>query len=219
MALKAWLIEHDRWQGRGYALIINDELIRDVRREQIGDDADKEPGLLAQLCDQMIVATLVHELAHRLEYTCPYIESDELRAVELTETYCRTSERLSIESQLPSWLHHDARWVRIVLHCQYRAAQLGHRIPLSLLIDSQRFELSSPYKYKTAIGDEPQRLVNESFEQIRSVRPPIEFVRTWDDDVQRWFTAQPDERTDLSLAAMRVFSNPEERSISHEHGY
>jgi len=209
LVAKDCLVAAGRWCGRGIALLVNTGEIRKILFEQVDDD----PDLLEKLVHQRTLAVVLHELIHAIieHRDTPYgHEADARKAQQAVRRFCELSndDIDDLQTNYPPWYPHDSQWIRIMMHVAYRAERLGHRVPISLLMDSIRFAISSPWLYRNAIGNEPKRLRDLSFAQILDIQPPDAFAKTWRNDVERWVDAEPDGYEHHTLAAMRVFSSP-----------
>ena len=54
------------------------------------------------------------------------------------------------------------------------------------VVHSQRYGLSSMVRYAETLGDEPQRLVDHSFHEIRGIELPEDFQDVWHADLDRY---------------------------------
>jgi len=207
VALAGWLRSRDRWQGRGPLILINVEALRDEADQDAGGDRD----LADALCRGRTVAVLTHELAHVLELG---IDRREFPLWdEASEAAATTIRRWALDDYTPPaepWHGHGGDWLRLLAHVTYRAERLiGERLPEPWLIGGANFGLSAYGCYSFALGDEPERLANLSFDEIKAEAPPAEFISLWRSDIQAWHKALDEPGPEAAKAVadgMALFS-------------
>lgn len=194
-----------RWRGRGPAIVIDPEAIASGRAEQF---------TLARRrhfqADAMGI--VLHELAHIFDLGFGGLYADgpepepDPQFVEFARLVLVADGNGSVPpSNGPNaavpWHRHESGLIRIALHLAHRATAAGILLYGSDIIDAADYGLSSTWAYAKALGDEPARLADWSFEAIRQTAPPSAFMALWQADVRRWYAEQPTKSKSASPAA------------------
>jgi hypothetical protein len=168
VAIRDHLIAANRWQGHGTALVFDLAAI-----EQ-------------STCDlrATFLAILLHESAHavliRPAVPEPDNEPSNLRRMAHETTY-RTFANSPTATRDE---HHGAEFIRVLGHLWFRSACRG--------IVCNFGEMFSPWvygrdlhAYVEALGDEPDRLRDATFAEIRATEAPAAFSKLWTTDSER----------------------------------
>jgi len=180
-----------QWCGRGPALMINEKMMWQIAVEQCGTTSLPVFPKFKSLC----LSVALHEAAHlavdgtaRQDISpeaAEYVSTKTLRAfrVALTETTATREERRSDRE------HHDAKWIRAILHLHHRACATNYwpllAMQLDVVADLELYGLSPVWKFERAIGDEPARLIGLSIAEILASEPPGEFSKLYTADTDR----------------------------------
>jgi hypothetical protein len=185
------LQSHLDWRGRGPAIVLNDLAMRAEAHEAAADD----PKLVEQLIRQRLVAVALHEAAHVIDRPADYAQPVSKPVVRFAResvlAFCRGAPSIGLPYP---WYGHEHAFIRTLLHLVHRAEQhVGQRVPLSLCFSSDTYELSSPWAYHHALGNEPQRFHQLSLSLVKDLPAPPPFVELFNSDVARY---QPTNRGD-----------------------
>lgn len=164
--MRDYLLARGKWRGWLPSLVVVEET----------DDLETFLGLL------------LHELAHAL----PFVELEDIeptaadRAMQDLVALCWQTfdpyEAFAIEP----WLGHEWQFIRRCLHLIHRAGLVGAEIPLPAVFDAGRYGLSGLWRYRNALGDEPQRMTEATFAEIEATPSPEEFTQLFAADVAAW---------------------------------
>lgn len=162
----------NRWCGRGPCMVINDiALLGDCHPDDL---------------DHVTLGVVLHELAHILDRDTLYAERthvDPLRLKFESLVIADASKRPKPKVEVPTYFGHGESFIRIALHVRHRAFHNHVDVAPSQLCAGRRYGLSHAQRYVEALGDEPERFADRTFREIRSVKPPPEFLSVWADDV------------------------------------
>jgi len=75
------------------------------------------------------------------------------------------------------WRWHEWGFIRTVLHLRYRAELLGVKLSPTDVFIASDYELSSTWRYLSALDDEPARLTDHDFARISAISPPSRRLR------------------------------------------
>lgn len=155
------------WRGRGPAMVIND---RTLAAELHPDDVG-----------YVILATVLHELAHILERRTLAIDATEFPEEPLQFEVLALARETQPERPIdePAFAGHQAAFIRTALHVCNRAAMAGTVIEPSAVFNGWQYGLTRTRQYAATLGDEPQRMPNKLFREILATDPPLEFLALW----------------------------------------
>ncbi len=168
-----------RWSGRGPAMII------DPQRIAAGSMHRPRPSR-RRVFRPSAMGVVLHELAHILnlgpdDSNPPaglILAGRRLLAIELSGLGVPTN---GPGAAVP-WRWHEWGFIRTVLHLRYRAELLGVKLSPTDVFIASDYELSSTWRYLSALGDEPARLTDHDFARISAISPPSVFVEQWEAD-------------------------------------
>jgi hypothetical protein len=173
----------DRWRGRGPAMFIRDGVLNSLL-----DEALLELPEAAEVVSRWFLATAVHELAHILDRDTLISED--------TPADAHAAATAVVEAlDGPSWsgptapiphFQHEWKFLRNCLHLRHRAELLGIDIAAARIVNCDYYGLSSIADYQAALDDEPARMIDASFRDIRDARPPAPFRALWQADFLRY---------------------------------
>lgn len=169
-----------RWRGRGPCMVINDTvLLGDIHADEL---------------ERVTLGIVLHELAHILERPKLYrdrpdADSDRTKfeSLVVADAIKRPAPRASV----PAYFGHGASFIRTVLHLRHRATKHHAHVVPSQLCAGRHYGLSNAERYVDALGDEPDRLANDTFRSILNATPPPEFSRLWADDFIAYHKRHP----------------------------
>jgi len=185
LAVKSHLLARDRWAGRGPAMVLDLDLIA-------ADVQEFAPGDLRRLI-QAVLGIGLHEMAHGLQLPFDLHEPNDYAECEQQQHVAELLSTAAAElwarfpPDLPKCVAHELPFIRAALHLHYRAEQADAKILPECVVDATQYELSSTDNYRRALGDEPQRMADETFAIIRDTTPPRAFAKLWCDDVRQTF--------------------------------
>lgn len=170
-SLDLWVKSHiENYAGRGPCMLINDIAM--------GEDLPSMEAFESRATD-----TVVHELAHILDREQLY--ADRAGVSEDRITFERLVVFKDLDEAPPEtppdnlWLGHGAPFIRLACHLAYRAQQLGFEIVPADLCAGYRYGLYPAIEYARALGDEPERMIDSSFAEIRATEQPHRFGKLW----------------------------------------
>lgn len=151
--------------------------------------------ICGEFCADDEVAILSHELAHNL----PFVPLD-VEDIEPTPEQFDRQERMvavylteqePVNELLPPWLpHHGLSFVRYCLHLHHRAALAGFDLYFpSLSAAGWKYGLPPLIEFAQDLGDEPQRMINNSFAEINAAPVPLRYKQRWHDVAMNWVNA------------------------------
>ena len=198
-----------RDRGPGPAVVVDERFLCEYAKA-VARGRFAPPRLLA---GQLFLGVVAHEYGHVLQTGWRH----EL-ALEELPAYIVGAESMA-EAQLAQppaplterpwpFAHHGAVFLRGVLHLHYRLrAALGIRFEPSFEADT--YSMSSLWRYRSAIGDEPERMVDVPLQEIHGTLPPERFRELWKDDLRKWWLelSPPTEfQTTIMLRALEPFT-------------
>jgi hypothetical protein len=77
------------------------------------------------------------------------------------------------------WPWHGADWIRATVHLMHRAARRGIRTLPAITLALDAFKLSDAEGYIVALGNEPERMVDATFDAILSTPAPRAFTELY----------------------------------------
>ncbi|MCE9556750.1 MAG: hypothetical protein K8T91_25655 [Planctomycetes bacterium] len=174
-AIREALILSGQWEGPGNIIVLG----RDFQGEEL-------TGILA------------HEGAHCLPF-CPFDFDDRAptKAEAEREAEAVAAWASSPPVSGPPWEHsHGLQFVRRVLHLHYRAERSGVSVPLPTLhCAGPHYGLSGLWKYKRALGNEPERFMGATFGEIEATAVPSDFQLLFDSDLAAWNKTEAKRQT------------------------
>ncbi len=206
LILRPTLERLGRWRGRGPAMIIDPAEVAAVsaHRPRVSRQRSFKP---------VFLGAILHELSHILDLG----QDEEADPPALVVEIGRRVISAESASELPPsnghgapipWRLHDWRFIRVALHLAYRAIQAGEQISALDIIDTAELGLSPIWQYAKALGDEPDRLVHQSFAVIHATPVPKAFAAVWRRDLLRWLLpviSREDLAVRLEACGRRVF--------------
>jgi hypothetical protein len=171
-----------------------------VRDALVAANVCRGPGPTIVWCDPPSEGVTIHELAHLLPIAdCPpdFEPTQAARDFELRAmNFWASGDEPPIDPGKP-WREHEADWIRRVFHLWWRAVNRhGYHIhPSELHVAGERYGLSHGQRYLRALGDEPARLAELTFNEIETIDPPQEFTDLFSADCERWNQNRKDLET------------------------
>jgi hypothetical protein len=168
--IRQWLIDRHEWRGILPVVVIDVEAIR-------GGAADV-PFTWTTLAHQVFV----HELAHAVPYfDCGGRDIPREPTAERLERHREHYAKWAANpTTLLPWAGHDDWFTRAALHLRHRAIAEGFDIPLHGLCAGWGYAMSPAWVYAEALGDEPERLANCSFDEIEATPAPAAFTELFE---------------------------------------
>lgn len=194
----------DQWKGRGVAILLDTNKYQlDTQRLRAVNNADDATiHAMEGYVVKTVLRLLLHEIGHAVMWTPSAVTSrktqQDIRQTIDADVSAWTTPT-TIDSRLPSpFSDHAADFVRACLHLHFRARRQGVSLPLFGLAAGYQYGMASIEKYRQALGNEPWRLQDASFQVIASSPPPRRFVDLWAADVANWLRrcAKKGELTD-----------------------
>lgn len=164
------------WKGAGRTIIFHPERIATAAESHY---VDKQAFLLA---------AAVHELAHAVRL--PALRNKPAptpREVSEDVAINRRLEALQPEADRPFWFgDHGCAFIRAAIHLARRGWKAGYEFPGAMLAHT----LTPLFFYDKALGDEPERFATKTFDEIKTILPPVEFTDLYFRDVAAWHLSQ-----------------------------
>ncbi len=187
LRLKPQLEEMGEWRGRGFCVVLLkalDFVFRLSEAEQTG--------------------LILHEFSHHLDddifFQTVGLRADQVENVPPKRTPLPTTS----EFRKRPWDSHEDRFTRIALHLRHRAALAGWECtPFQLHIAGENYGMSDPDEYAAALGDEPERRINERILDIIETSAPAAFTGLFEADVRRYYATTFQELAERELRAGR----------------
>jgi hypothetical protein len=157
------------------------------------------PGTAVAFCKAMerevALGMMLHEIAHCLPFVDPPMDCatvPTMRIVQMELAASQLARPLGDSLDKPRWYKgHGFAFIRNCVHLHFRAWQLGFEIALpSLEFADSQYDLSPPWRYMRACGDEPRRMQAATFADIVAQNPPAEFRQLWLADFKAWRAVQ-----------------------------
>jgi hypothetical protein len=170
-----------RYTGRGPAVFLADLVVEErlVRERVFGRRAT------VRFFDTL-VTTAIHEVAHILEWRRPFCGGYSPDGIsDLTQAvmeFLDSDEERQRVARVPH-AGHEWAFIRNCVHLNFRAACGGVRVRSDELAGGDHYGLSSFTDYRRALGNEPERMIDASFQEIREEPPPEPFIDLWDADM------------------------------------
>jgi hypothetical protein len=170
LTLRPWLSSQGRWQGRGWAAVLRDDVLR---------------------CEADLIDVALHELAHGIEFSsAPAARMPASRLPRLLRVRPRDLPEANDQPDdsrpdrcRADLHHHGIRFIRTALHVAWRSRQAGWRPSLSMMnVAGRAYELRPGRDYQDALGDEPREREAEPIQSILRDAPPPPFERLWQSD-------------------------------------
>lgn len=165
------------WQGRGPCAVINEIGIVEDFGEEVLEHATTN--------------IVLHELAHMLDRPALYYVRKDAGSgqMHIGDPTDECPDRLHFDSlvliesskqpprsDLPPYHGHGLSFIRTVIHLAYRATLVGFDTAPAGIFSGTRHGLSLTREYQDALGDEPSRLLDLTFRDIASTKPPAAFA-------------------------------------------
>jgi len=194
LVAQEYLTSIGAWEGRGPAILLNDESLAKVvsRSTPPAWDDEQRRNRFEDLC----TAIALHELAHvaddgfsRGPVPPPRIVAQHKECVMNCISAEASAEDLDDAARKCEWICHSDRWVRASLHIHHRAVKYGHwpRVFFTphAMANNAQYGLSDILAYDGAIGDEPSRRIDDSLTDILASEPPAAFTELFKSDEAR----------------------------------
>lgn len=181
----------ERFVGRGPAMIVNDCGKLKLAERDAAEISEAPADYVNAHVARSFVATAVHELAHIFDLDYRYAPSEVvtesglcLRRDEMLASLDRPKGDFHVPGQ-PPWFQHGASFIRCALHLEFRAKRLDGDIPAPSFV-YDHYSLSPLSVYRRGLGDEPARMLDATFAEIKREPVPELFEFIWQRDVSRW---------------------------------
>lgn len=195
-----------RDHGPGPAVVIDERFLTQFARSWARGRFARPRVLAAQL----FLGVVVHEFGHVFQIGWVHeLEPDlSISIVELAElsTEIQLAQPPALPTERPDpFVNHDAKFVRVMLHLHHRLrTALGIRF--EPFFEADTYGMAPLYRYRSAIGDEPEALADVPLQAIADIPPPEPFIEQWQSDVQKWWLALP-HPTEASTAMLLAWRN------------
>lgn len=128
----------------------------------------------------LLDAHVVHEASHivntiHIDEDCPHHGLN-----DLVQTRWKSWPAYS---GFPSWISHDLRFIRALLHIAHRFESRGHGLVMPLTFDHECYSLSPIEAYRDALGDECKSTSWLPVREALAKPMPDAFVNLWSQDV------------------------------------
>jgi hypothetical protein len=131
-----------------------------------------------------VLRALLHEFGHSLKWM-PLPPTPRHNRAAIDDVIW--NPRPAADSRLPPpFDDHGGDFARVCLHLRWRAARGGVVVPLARLAGGLEYRMAKIESYRVALGNEPWRLRDASFQTIAKTRPPRKFADLWQRDVSAW---------------------------------
>ena len=180
-----------------------------IRRHLIDEGRWQGPGTIIAFCQPMSrdesLGLLLHEVAHAVPYKSPSADVEptaETQSLQRQFVANRLLHPVGDLPTMPAWYSsHGLAFVRRCLHLHFRAWRSGVEIGLPMIsFAGSDYDLSPPWKYRRALGDEPQRMMLASFREIDATPAPAEFRSLFHSDIHDWFKHTEQEEPHVNAA-------------------
>ena len=213
--LERHLREAGRWRGRRPAVLLNDQAIGAWANERV------EPENLEAEVKRVTFGTLAHELSHVLLRPWPHYDDSpsvldwdyETAMFKALATLPsdQVRQRTAMMGRSP-WAGHEAKFIRMSLHCGFRLARAsGVEIAAAVIVSTQSYELSHTCHYAATISDEVVRLADVALADLARIAPPPAFRSLWTSDLRAWFLSLESptaEQTRAFTTGVNLFDLP-----------
>lgn len=195
LALREWL--GDRWRGRGPAFVIDDIMA-----------TRSAPADLPSAGSRMVLANVIHEMAHQLDAGLKYPEINDPDRIRQESDHLRAWAAVPMERPQIPFEAHSATWVRHALHLIHRVRQQGYAVDDEEVLLTGYYSLSRAADYRDALDSElflcsSNRLA--PFEDIARCPPPEEFASLWKGDVLRWLSSLGEDPSEEAIQAAHSY--------------
>lgn len=175
MAFPAWTMPY----------LVREQLITEGRYRGMGNTV-----MFVEPADDDVDAIVLHECAHLLPVSDPLPEPKSELFIEamVAQERRQLKEPRREQNDKPLWSPcHGASFIRFAIHLHARAWDLGREISLGAMrVAGPRYDLSPHWQYSRALGDEPRRMRNATFDEIARAAMPKAFRKLFHEDYQRW---------------------------------
>lgn len=175
------------WQGRGPAFAVNDIALTVDANSFLGYRASR-PDEARRWFDAAAREIALHEVAHILDRG---VERGEPPAPELMEAVRQAingdvKATVSHEPPVHADPFHGPRWMRAALHVTWRHNQrTGRVVSYESVLTPWNSGLSPAWDYYAALGNEPERMADQTFGEILSSPLPAAFAELWESDIKK----------------------------------
>lgn len=153
--LESRLLQLGAWKGPGFACIIDDK--------KAVDESD-------------LLDFAIHEYAHGLINPPGPVEAARSALGPTAFERILSTPREDTSPLCRPWDQHGADFVRLCVHLVYRTyTRTPFRPWRSLVFNGEAYCLPGYFSWSSALGDEPQRLVNLSMEDVAAMAPPASY--------------------------------------------
>jgi hypothetical protein len=177
-----------RWAGRGAAVVVNDTALRrEIRTcaRHWGQDA-------RDVFRCAMLGIVLHEMSHVIDRDHLAFPAGDIDPLEVALMRRVVGDVLVEESGqerefgIPPFRDHEWGFVRVLLHLLHRAYEAGERVAWHFMSGGRTYGIAPFHRYEAALGDEPQRMADATFAEIRATPPPASFRDLWNADASRW---------------------------------
>lgn len=173
----------------------SDPLLREYLKSQgRWSGAGSIIGFIAKDARPQMLGQALHELSHVAE-TDDAPEDNEPTPEDLAkhaewrqewkqQAEQEAEKKIDGTAVLPYWWpDHGLKFTRLALHCHWRSWQAGFQIGLpEVNVAGWLYDLSPAWRYKGALGNEPERMRDATFAEILATEEPAEFVQLFKRD-------------------------------------
>jgi|GEM_PF-2271216 len=164
--------EIPNWGGVGPAMLIHDDAIL----EYCGGDA--------KTADGVMTAIVCHEMAHILQVPrlCHDAISDNWQPAGLKTILTEPDVATPVYETLTR-AQHPQDFIRLALHVRHRLQIRGWHVPLSELVDWQRFAFVAGQWHVDALADDFEKCKGLPLSLVRFVPEPHGFAKLFDENL------------------------------------
>lgn len=165
------------WQGPGVAMLLS------ARHHPPGEDS--LTGDIVRRAQMMAWgrARALHELAHALAGPPPHYQVEVRPDTPTAERWVSSGPAASpsgcVQRRLPTWHHHNIRWLRATMHLHWRAETAGQPISWADTIPHVAYGLSDPREYVEVLGVEAYVCRGRRMPDILARPYPSAFAALW----------------------------------------
>ena len=167
------LVARGEWRGKGPAIVFRSDHIR----EHYGDHPEN--------FRRGVLEIMLHETAHALPAipSLPDFEPSPILRKIQADRFARCASTIDDGNAVESC--HGAQFIRIAAHLWYRSLAAGFVGAPWNIFSGYRYNLSHPFAYVEALGDELRRMYSATFAEIEATPPPQAFADLWQADFMR----------------------------------